>query len=158
MRAPLVALIFFAALWAVSAAWGDCPTIKLFRRSVKSGTNKEINMHISLKNDGLVSYTNYFVAVSIPRGAKYLGSVTSIANRNAPDVSPTVTDGVILWRFPRLPLKARVKLSTNFKVDQYCIPEGMLEFQIRGYHVLNSSADCLRTLLPAVSAPWFSYG
>jgi hypothetical protein len=152
MRTALALLLFFTVLWTVHGVGGECPKVKLVHRRIKTATNKELDLHLRLQNGGLASYTNYYLAMSIPQGVKYLRSAVKIAKANAPRISPTVTDEVILWRFPKLPSRARVKVSTIFKVDQYCVPDGMLVVDISAYQVVNTSVVCRTTVSQAVRA------
>lgn len=148
---PLAVVVFLAVLSTVyGGAWGGCPDIISPKRRIKAATNKRFDFNFKLKNDGVLSYSNYFVAVTIPEGAQYVGSAVKIAKTNAPQITPTVTDAVVVWRFPRLPSRARVKFTTILKVDPYCVPDGMLALDISGYQIVNTTVECSTTVSQGV--------
>lgn len=153
-----MSLLFAVVLWTVAAAFGGCPAIGVSKTRIKTTTNKEFQIRFSIKNDGLKSFTNYFVSLGIPREAIYLRSTVKIAKANAPQITPTVMDGVVVWRFPKLPSRARVKFSASFKVDQYCVPESMLAFDISGYQIVNTTIECSTAVSQGVRISCFVQG
>lgn len=137
---------------------GGCPAIGVSKSRIKTTTEKEFKIRFGLKNDGLVSYTNYFVSLGIPREVTYLRSTVKTGKANAPQSTPTVMDGVVVWRFPKLPSQARVKFSAIFKVDQYCVPESMLAFDISGYQIVNTTIECSTAVSQGVRISCFVQG